>query len=184
MLCTSLVEKNCEYKQNFCLCKLRTVTEVFTEWHLNELNEVYSFFYLCISSRISDGVFVCITSQLKVHWACTLLEFWVPVTQVWTLLSGVCISDSVSVQLLESAPLVFTVPSFSAGMFCPVRFVCGGSCPCHQSLVTAVLPGLLLAWVRNDFQWRQELHGFPTWMSLFGSRDPEKEQFMMPGILI
>lgn len=120
------------------------------------------------------GVFVCITSQLKVLWICTSF-----VTQVWTLLSGVCISDSVSVQLLESAPFVFTVPSFSAGVLCPVRFVCGGSCLCHHSLVPDVLPGLLFVWVRNDFQWRQELHGFPTWMSLFGSQDPEKEQFVM-----
>lgn len=38
--------------------------------------------------------------------------------------------------------------------------------------------------IRNAFQWRQELHGFPTWMSLFGSQDHEKEQFMMPRILI
>lgn len=71
MLCTSLVEKSCEYKQN-CLCKLETVTEVFALRVAFKLIEwVYSFFNLCISSRISDWVFVCITSQLKVHWACT-----------------------------------------------------------------------------------------------------------------
>lgn len=85
---------------------------------------------------------------------------------------------------LNQLHLFVTVPSFSAGMFCLVRFVCGGSCPCHHSLVTAVLPALLFAWVRNNFQWRQELHGTPTWMSLFGSQDPEKEQFVMPRILI
>lgn len=51
-------------------------------------------------------------------------------------------------------------------------------------VVPAVLPGLLFVWVGNDFQWRQELHGFSTWMSLFGSQDPEKEQFEMLRILI
>lgn len=146
MLCNSLKEKNCEYKQN-CLCRLETVASHFS-------------------------------------WKCASFVFGVQVTQVWTWLSGVCISDSVSVQLLESAPLVFTVPSFLAGVFCPVRFVCAGSCPCHHSLVTAVLPGPLLVWVRNNFQWRQELHGFPIWMSLFGSQGPEKEQFVIARILI
>lgn len=126
-------------------------------------------------------------SASHLSWKCTepaLPLFWVQVTQVWTLLSGVCISNSVSVQLLESALLVFTVPSFSAGLFCPVRFVCDGSCPCHHSLVSAVLPGLLFVWARNDLQWRQDLHGFPIWMSFFESQDPEKEQFGMPRILI
>lgn len=34
-----------------------------------------------------------------------------------------------------------------------------------------------------DKKWFK-LHGFPIWMSLFGSQDPEKEQFVMPRILI
>lgn len=52
----------------------------------------------------------------------------------------VCTSDSVNVQLVESTPLVFTVSSFSAGMFCPVKFVRGVSSPCHHSVVTRILP--------------------------------------------
>lgn len=52
----------------------------------------------------------------------------------------VCVSDSVNVQLVESTPFVFTVASFSAGMFCPVEFVCGVSSPCHHSVVSHILP--------------------------------------------
>lgn len=53
------------------------------------------------------------------------------------------ISDSVNVQLVKSTPLVFTVSSFSAGMFCPVKFVCGVSSLCHHSVVTRILPWLI-----------------------------------------
>lgn len=63
----------------------------------------------------------------------------------------ICISASVNVQLVESTPLVFTVSSFSASVFCPVRFVCGISSPRHHSIVTCILPWLLLAWVRKAF---------------------------------
>lgn len=51
-----------------------------------------------------------------------------------------CVSGSVNVQLFESTPLLFTVSSFSAGMFYPVKFLCGVSSPCHHSVVTHILP--------------------------------------------
>lgn len=54
---------------------------------LDLLSEVYSFCYLCLGLRISDEVFVRITSQLEVHLSLHFL--CVQVYQVWTWLSGV-----------------------------------------------------------------------------------------------
>lgn len=119
-------------------------------------------------------------SALSLHFLCVLsasysgvdLAFWS--LHIWFC---ECSAAWVSSSCCHCALLL-------SRLFCPVRFVWGGSCLCHHSLVTALLPGLLFVWVRNNLQWRQELHGFPTWMSLFGSQGPGKEQFAMPRILI
>ena len=101
--------------------------------------------------RISDEVFVHITSQLKVHlslhFLCVLGASFIkcgPCFLECPRVLKVGISDSVNVQLVESTPLVFAASSFLAGMLCPVKFVCGVSSPRHHSLVTRILPLLLV----------------------------------------
>lgn len=184
MLCTSLVEKNCEHKQNSCLCKLRTVTEVFTlrvafkllKWSLFIFLFMYQFknqwwsiclhhvsaesalslHFLGVLSASYSGVDLAFWSLH--NWFCECSAAWISSTcfHCALLLSRYVLSCQICLWWFLS------MPSFSSDCCSTRTVIC----------------------VRNAFHWRQELHGFPTWISLFGSQDPEKEQFMMPRILI
>jgi len=116
---------------------------VLEEWHLNLLNEVYSFCYLCISLRISDEVFDHITAEsalepaLALCFGCKFIKIkcgscFLECPRVLK----VCLSDSVSVQLVISASLVFTVSPFSAGSYvlsCQICMWCFFSMPSFPS---------------------------------------------------